>query len=74
VLWFPILTQAIHVFPLLLMTQAIQVLVRLVVSGRFPGWVLFIESVVAIVLWPVVTWLLLAPQRRAVDRDHTRPI
>ena len=74
VLWFPILTQAIHVFPLLLMTQAIQVLVRLVVSGRFPGWMLFIESVVAIVLWPVVTWLLLAPQRRAVDRDHTRPI
>ena len=74
VLWFPILTQAVHVFPLLLMTQAIQVLVRLVVSGRFAGWLLFIESVVAIVLWPLVTWLLLAPQRRAVDRDHTRPI
>ena len=27
-----------------------------------------------IALWPVITWLLLAPQRRAVDRDHTRPI
>ena len=74
VLWFPIMTQAVHVFPLLLMTQAVQVLVRLVVSGRFAGWLLFIESVVAIVLWPLVTWLLLAPQRRAVDRDHTRPI
>jgi rod shape-determining protein MreD len=74
VLWFPVMTQALHVFPLLLMTQAIQVLVRFIVSGRFPGFVQFIESVVAIVLWPVVTWLLLAPQRRAVDRDHTRPI
>ena len=74
VLWFPIMTQAVHVFPLLLMTQAVQVLVRLVVSGRFAGWLMFIESVVAIVLWPLVTWLLLAPQRRAVDRDHTRPI
>ncbi|MFM8246515.1 MAG: rod shape-determining protein MreD, partial [Burkholderiaceae bacterium] len=24
--------------------------------------------------WPLVCWLLLAPQRRAVDRDDTRPI
>ena len=25
-------------------------------------------------LWPLATMLLLAPQRRAVDKDHTRPI
>jgi rod shape-determining protein MreD len=25
-------------------------------------------------LWPVVTWLLLAPQRRAPDRDENRPL
>jgi rod shape-determining protein MreD len=74
VLWFPVMTQALHVFPLLLMTQAIQVIVRFIVSGKFPGWLHFIESAVSIALWPVVTWLLLAPQRRAVDRDHTRPI
>ena len=74
VLWFPIVTQAAHVFPLLLMTQAIQVLVRYVATRQFAGWMHFVESVVAIVLWPVITWMLLAPQRRAVDRDHTRPI
>ena len=74
VLWFPILSQAMHVFPLLLLTQAVQVTVRFVVSGRFPGWLQFVECVVAIALWPVVTWLLLAPQRRAVDHDHNRPI
>ncbi|TFW32589.1 rod shape-determining protein MreD [Massilia horti] len=74
VLWFPVMTQAIHVFPLLLMTQAIQSLVQLIVTGRFGGWLRFVESVVAVVLWPVITWLLLAPQRRAVDKDHTRPI
>ena len=34
----------------------------------------FIESVIAVALWPAITWLLLAPQRRAVDKDHTRPI
>ena len=74
VLWFPLVTQAMHVFPLLLMTQAIQVLVRFFVTGRFPGALVFIESVIAVALWPVITWLLLAPQRRAVDKDHTRPI
>jgi rod shape-determining protein MreD len=25
-------------------------------------------------LWPVVTFLLLAPQRRAPDRDKNRPL
>lgn len=74
VLWFPLVTQAMHVFPLLLLTQAIQVLVRFIVTGRFPGALVFIESVIAVALWPVITWLLLAPQRRAVDKDHTRPI
>jgi rod shape-determining protein MreD len=74
VLWFPVLTQAMHVFPLLLLAQAIQALVHFFAAGRFNGWLHFIESAVAVALWPVITWMLLAPQRRAVDRDHTRPI
>lgn len=74
VLWFPVLIQALHVLPLLLLTQSIQLLVQYFVSGKFPGWFYFIESAVAVALWPIVTWILLAPQRRAVDRDHTRPI
>jgi len=56
------------------MAQSVQLLVRFMVSGKFPGWFYFIESAVAVALWPLATWLLLAPQRRAVDRDHTRPI
>lgn len=74
VLWFPVMTQALHVFPLLLLTQAIQMAIRFLISGKFPGWLYFIESAVSILLWPIVTWLLLAPQRRAVNRDHNRPI
>ena len=74
VLWFPTFTQAMHVLPLLLLTQAVQLLVRLAVSGKFPGWWYFAESFVATLLWPVATWILLAPQRRAIDRDDTRPI
>ena len=74
VLWFPLASQALHVFPLLLLTQAIQVLVRFSVTGRFPSLLHFLESAVSVAFWPALTWLLLAPQRRAVDRDHTRPI
>jgi rod shape-determining protein MreD len=74
VLWFPNRTQALHVFFLLIMTQVVGVLVRMAVGGRFPGWLYFAESAVAACLWPVVTWILLAPQRRAIDKDDTRPI
>jgi rod shape-determining protein MreD len=73
-LWFPPLTQALHVLPLLLVMQAVQLIIQVVVNGRFPGWFYFIESFVTAALWPVVTWMLLAPQRRAIDRDETRPI
>ena len=74
VLWFPVMTQALHIFPLLLLTQTIQLLVRVFVSGKFPGWWFFLESAVSTALWPVASWILLAPQRRAVNRDDTRPI
>lgn len=74
VLWFPVGTQALHVLPLLLAMQAVQMVVRFIFSGKFPGWLYFSESLVSAALWPVATWLLLAPQRRAINRDDTRPI
>jgi rod shape-determining protein MreD len=73
-LWFKVPTQALHVLPLLLVMQSVQMVIRLAVGGQFPGWMYFIDSVVAACLWPVATWMLLAPQRRAIDRDDTRPI
>jgi rod shape-determining protein MreD len=74
VLWFSISKQAMHVLLLLLMTQVVQCLVQYIVNGRVPGWLFFLESVVAAALWPAVTWLLQAPQRRAVNKDVNRPI
>jgi rod shape-determining protein MreD len=74
VLWFPVGTQALHILPLLLLTQVVQLLVRLIVSGKYPHWYYFSESFVSALLWPLVTWLLLAPQRRAINRDENRPI
>ncbi|MCU6434944.1 rod shape-determining protein MreD [Undibacterium sp. Jales W-56] len=76
VLWFNPLTQSLHVLPLFLFVQATQVVVRMLVApdAQFPGILYFLESFVTTLLWPVATWLLLAPQRRAVDKDDTRPI
>jgi rod shape-determining protein MreD len=74
ILWFRISVQAMHVLPLLLLAQVVQLGVRFLVSGKFPGWFYFTESFVAAFLWPLCTAVLLAPQRRAVDKDHTRPI
>lgn len=74
VLWVPTVHQVWYILPLLLMTQLVQMTVQLMVSGRMPGWTFFLESLVSAALWPLVTWLLLAPQRRAIDRDDTRPL
>lgn len=74
VLWFSPSAQSLYVLPLLVLMQVVQVMVQLAVSGKLPDWTYFIQSFVAIALWPPVCWLLLAPQRRAVDRDDTRPI
>jgi len=74
ILWFPLGAQALHIFPLLLVAQVASLLIRLWVGGRFPGWWYFLESVIGAVLWPVVSWLLLAPQRRPIERDATRPL
>lgn len=73
-LWFRPATQALHVLPLLFLMQTVQMLIQVMVSGKFPNWSYFLQSVSSAALWPLVTWMLLAPQRRAVDRDDTRPI
>lgn len=76
VLWFQIVSQALHVFPLFLLVQIVQIAVRMIVEGNLivPSWLHFMESVTTTLLWPIATWLLLAPQRRAIDKDDTRPI
>jgi len=48
--------------------------VRLWVGGSFPGWGYFGSSAIGAVLWPIVSWVLLAPQRRPLERDDTRPL
>ncbi|MFN5049176.1 rod shape-determining protein MreD [Roseateles sp.] len=73
-LWFGLLGQAVQVLPLFLLAQAISVLVRLMVGGMWPGWTLLLAPVLEAALWPLASWLLLAPQRRPPDPDAHRPL
>ena len=72
--WFGMLAQMLHVLPLFVIAQFSTMIVRMAVGGDFPGLTWFLQSVATTLLWPLADWLLLAPQRRAVDRDENRPI
>lgn len=71
---FGVLTQSLQVLPLFLVAQVVVLIVRLSIGAPFPGPTMFLESVTTALLWPLATWLLLAPQRRPVERDETRPL
>ena len=69
VLWFGTGLQALHVGALLLVAQAVSLLVRLAAGDAFPGWPIVVGPLAGAALWPMVTWLLLLPQRR-VEREQ----
>jgi rod shape-determining protein MreD len=66
ILWFGSGLQALHVGALLLVAQGVSLLVRVVSGNDFPGWAMFIGPLAGALLWPLVNWLLLLPQRRPV--------
>jgi rod shape-determining protein MreD len=73
-LWFGLAEQAVQVLPLFLAAHLVALIVRMLAGGMFPGWELLFAPVVEALLWPVVTALLLAPQKRAPDPDRNRPL
>jgi rod shape-determining protein MreD len=74
ILWFDLRGQALHVLLLLEGAQAVALGVRLAAGAEFPGWSLFAGPAVATLLWPLVVWLLLLPQRRPAALDETRSL
>jgi len=74
ILWFGLGQQALHVAALLVAAEIVALLVRLAAGAEFPGWALLVGPLAGALLWPVVTVVLLAPQRRAVEPDPARPI
>ncbi|MEO5697187.1 MAG: rod shape-determining protein MreD [Burkholderiaceae bacterium] len=73
-LWFPVLSQALQILPLFFAAHAVSLIVRMIGGGMFPGWQVLLAPVFEALLWPIATLLLLAPQRRAPDRDQNRPL
>jgi len=73
-LWFTVPSQAVQVFPLFAAMHAIELTVRMIAGGVFPGWTILLAPVIEGMLWPVVSIILLAPQRRAPDPDENRPL
>ena len=74
ILWFTWLYQAMHVAVLLVGAKSVEVLVRLATGAQFPGWTLIVGPLLGALLWPLVSFILLSPQRRSIEIDETRPI
>jgi len=74
ILWFALWGQALHIAALLMLAQAAGTVVRLAAGADFPGWAMAIGPLAGAALWPALSVLLLAPQRRPIEVDETRPI
>ena len=74
ILWFSVASQTLQVIPLFVAAHAVSLVVRLVAGGVFPGWALLLAPLLEALMWPLVTALLLAPQRRPPVRDMNRPL
>jgi rod shape-determining protein MreD len=70
ILWFGPGLQALHVGAMLAVAQVVALVVRLAAGNSFPGWAIFVGPAIGAALWPLVTWLLLLPQRRP-EREQT---
>jgi rod shape-determining protein MreD len=73
-LWFSVPSQAVQILPLFAVAHALALTTRLMIGGSFPGFTILLAPVLESLLWPLISVLLLMPQRRAPDPDATRPL
>jgi len=71
-LWYSAVSQAPQMAGLFALAHAVLVIVGLLTGGGLPGWSVALAPVLEALLWAPASWLLLAPQRRAPDRDEKR--
>lgn len=74
ILWFTPGAQAVHVLPLFAAAHVTSLLLRLATGAEFPGGPMLLAPLFEALLWPLASWLLLVPQRRAPDPDENRPL
>ncbi|MDB5844029.1 MAG: rod shape-determining protein MreD [Polaromonas sp.] len=73
-LWFSVPLQALQVLPLFAASHAVELVLRLLGGGIFPGWIVAVAPLAEALLWPLASVLLLVPQLRTPDRDENRPL
>ena len=73
-LWFTVPSQAMQVLPVFVAAHALELAVRMMSGALFPGWMIVIAPIAEALLWPLISVILLAPQRRAPDPDANRPL
>ena len=73
-LWFGVPSQALQVFPLFAASHGIELTVRMMAGAVFPGPDLLLAPLIESLLWPILSVILLIPQRRAPNPDAHRPL
>jgi len=73
-LWFPVPSQAVQVLPLFFTAHLVELSIRMINGDIFPGWSFLLAPALEGLLWPVVSVILLVPQRRAPNPDENRPL
>lgn len=73
-LWFSVPSQALQVLPLFVASHAVELAIRMLVGGTFPGAWMLLAPLLESLLWPAVSVILLLPQRRAPNPDAHRPL
>ena len=73
-LWFSVPSQAFQVLPIFVASHVIELMVRMLAGGAFPGFWLLLAPVLESLLWPVGSVILLLPQRRTPNPDAHRPL
>ena len=74
VLWFPLREQTVQVLPVFVLGAVVEWLTRLIANDAWPQWSQLLSPLLQTALWPLLGALLLAPQRRAHERDDIRPL
>ncbi len=73
-LWYPLVSQALQLLPLFALSHLIELAIRMVGGGTFPGWTMLAAPAIQVAAWPLASLLLLAPQRRTPEPDANRPL
>jgi rod shape-determining protein MreD len=68
---FGLVSQALHLLPLLVVIKAMSALLGAFLVSAWPGWSWLIAALLTAALWPLIAWLLLLPQHRLQDQDAT---